>query len=430
MGINHKTAPVELRERLAFDEVAALSALGALKQQNPSGEFALLCTCNRVELYAAIKKDCDLAADDLLSTLAECKGIDASAIQPAVYVLEGVKTVRHLLTVASSLDSMVIGEPQIISQVKDSYRLACRNGFTGKVLNHLFHTAFSTAKKVYSDTSITSRRVSVAGVAVELAGQLFDKVASNKVTVIGAGEMSELLVEHFKQAGCKDISVVNRSPKRGRKLARKYSIEHHGWDQLGEQIRNASILVGAAGSDEGFLFDRDSFADLLSKRRKGSLLLIDIAVPRCFDPAINDLENAYLYSIDDLAGVAQKNVKFREEEVEKAVEMICEQADDFMEWFDIRDVGPVIGKLKHRFEQIQRAEMEKFFTNCSQEHVCRQSMETTVSRVVNKLTHCVIKNIDQVAREQGAADAARLAHRMLAEAEEIAAKAGDKEDAT
>ena len=197
VGLNHKTAPVEIREQAAFNEAASTEALKRLKQKYPSCEFVLLSTCNRVELYAAMDKRSDCSPRRLAAELAKIRDVDFDVLRKHLYVIRGRRVVRHLLTVTSSLDSMVVGENQISSQVRNSYRIACDAKSTGKVLNHLFHRAFAVSKKVFSSTSIAGRRISVAGVAVELAKQLFDDISRSKVVVLGAGEMGELLVEHF-----------------------------------------------------------------------------------------------------------------------------------------------------------------------------------------------------------------------------------------
>lgn len=418
VGLNHKTAPVEVRERLAFNSEASSDALKRLKRRYPNGEFVLLSTCNRVELYAAVEKSSELSPDDVAAFLAELRGVDFDGFRKHLYVMRDQQAVRHLLTVTSSLDSMVIGENQISSQVRESYSIACDAESTGKILNHLFHNAFSVSKKVFTHTSIGSRRVSIAGVAVDLAKQLFDDIKSSKIVVLGAGEMGELLVEHFCHIKCSDITVVNRTRHRGCSVALRHGVKAAGWDELESELLEANIVVAASAND-GYLFDRKSFSKIMSKRRGKTLLAVDITVPRSFDPDINKLEGVYLYSIDDLSQVIEENIKLREGDLEKAVEFICQGVAEFMDWFATRDIGPLIGKMKHTFEKIQKAEMEKFFVGEREGAGCKDAMDAAINRIVNKLLHCVIRNIELVADQHSPTDATRLAESILEHAESI-----------
>jgi len=420
VGLNHKTAPVEVREQLAFNPQASAEALKQFKHRHPDSEFVLLSTCNRVELYVAMKKTSSVSPTDIASSLAEMRGVEFSEFRKHLYIMRDQHAVRHLLTVTSSLDSMVIGENQISAQVREGYGIACDAKSSGKVLNHLFHAAFAVSKKVFTQTSIANRRVSVAGVAVDLAKQLFDDIRSAKIVVVGAGEMGELLVEHFLHIKCEDITVVNRTQHRGCTVASRHGIKAAPWDQLDSQLIDANIVVGAASANEGYLFEKDKFSEIMSKRRNSALLAVDITVPRSFDPYINKLEGVYLYCIDDLSQVVEKNIKLREGDLEKAVEIICQGVGEYMDWFARRDLGPLIGKMKYAFEKIQKAEMEKFFAGEREEACCKDVMDATVSRVVNKLLHCVIQNIDTVATQQGPGDAVRLAESILEHAQSVA----------
>jgi glutamyl-tRNA reductase len=315
---------------------------------------------------------------------------------------------------------MVIGENQISAQVREGYGIACDVKSSGKVLNHLFHAAFVASKKVFTNTSIANRRISVAGVAVDLAKQLFDDIKSAKIVVVGAGEMGELLVEHFQHIKCDDITVVNRTEHRGCTVASRHGVKAAAWDDLEGQLIDANIVVGAASANTGHLFEKEQFSKIVSKRRGRPLLAVDITVPRSFDPNINKLEGVYLYCIDDLSQVVEKNIKLREGDLEKAVEIICQGVAEYMEWFAKRDLGPLIGRMKLAFETIQKSEMEKFFAGEREQAGCKDVMDATVSRVVNKLLHCVIQNIDTVATQQGPGDAVRLAESILAHAESVA----------
>ncbi len=427
VGLSHKNTPVNIREKLAFDDVQTLSALRLLKNSFPESEFVLLSTCNRVELYCACRKIGGLAAGDLSKFLSDFHGIKLGDFQDFLYVYEDEDTVRHLLAVASSLDSMVVGEAQIIGQVKESYKLACSVKSTGKVLNRLFHWAFTTGKKIHTTTSISSGRVSVAGVAVELAMQLFADISSAKVVLIGAGEVGELLLQHLLQVGCKDITIINRSFERGREMANRYGVSADKWEQLARQLSNTNIAIASAAVQD-YLFKKDSFKKMMAHRQR-ELLIIDIAVPRNFEPSINKLDKVYLYSIDDLSVVVEQNRKAREDDIAKGMQIVYENVAEFIDWFRARDIGPLIGQMKEKFTQISRDELEKFFVGNRQDASYRDVIETMVSRIVNKLLHCIIKNVNTVAKEQGPAEAAKLVDSFVQQADEVSSEPNEKENA-
>lgn len=427
VGLNHKTAAIDIRERLAFDADKTLDALRELKDRFSKAEFVLLSTCNRVELYCACERTDAIGPGTIAEVFSEFQNIDVAEFRPFMYFYNDDDAVRHLLRVASSLDSMVIGEPQIIGQVKDSYRLACSVGSTGKILNRLFHYAFTAGKKVYTATSISQGRVSVAGVAVELAKQIFADISSAKVVVIGAGEMGELIVHHLLKTGCKGITIINRSYERAVGIAKRFSISAGKWEELHENLIDADIVISSAAGQD-FLFDKVSFEKVINQRRKGTLLIIDIAVPRNFEPSVNEIEDVYLYSIDDLSDVVSQNRKAREEDMAEATEIIEQSVAEFMDWFGARDIGPLIGQLKEKFARISQNELERFFVGVRKDADCKKALETMVSRVVNKLLHCVIKDIDTVAKEKGTAEAAKLVDSIVQRAEEIASESESKED--
>jgi glutamyl-tRNA reductase len=427
VGINHKTAPVEIREQLACDSQLVSEALGQLKRDYPSCEFVLLSTCNRVECYAAADKLSGPRPEDLAKWLADFRGVDFQDIEEFVYLKSNEDAATHLFTVVPGLDSMVIGENQITSQVKESYKIACKCESAGKILSRLFHDAFRTTKAIVTNTSISNRRVSVAGVAVGLAKQLFSDIKSASVVVAGAGQMGELLVEHFQHEKCRAVTVVNRSAQRGCQLAEKHGIVSKPWESLDDEMAKANIIVGAASAPEGYLFTKERIKSLMARRRNRLLLIVDITVPRSFDPAIGQIDDVYLYCIDDLAQVAQDNIKLREGDLEQAIEIICEYVSAFMDWFMTRDVAPLFGQIKNAFEQIREIEMEKFFVGPRQEACCKELMDASMSRIVNKLCHCIIKNIDTISKEHSSEEAEKLAQSILADARDIISESKNKE---
>lgn len=418
-GLNHKTAAVEVRERLAFGADESVAALNLLKEKFPESEFVLLSTCNRVELYCAAKADDDLSSDELVNFLSENRDVNVDDFKEQLYILYNEEAVRHLLTVTTSLDSMVVGESQINAQVKESFRISNKIKSSGKVLSKLFHIAFSTSKEIYTNTSISSRRVSVAGVTVELACQLFENIKTASIKVIGAGEMGNLLVEHFLHIKNNNITIINRSKHRGQDVAEKHGVSFANWEKMNDHLLNANIVIGAVTTDQGYLFDKNALVKIMNERKGRTLLIVDIAVPRSFDPTINDIENVYLYCVDDLSQVIEENIKLREDDIEQAVKIICEKTGEFMGWFETKDIGPFIGQIKSNFDVIRQNEMDKFFVGTRDDACCKEAMDQSMGKVVNKLLHCVIKNINDTAKEHGIENAKRLAKNIAEHAEEM-----------
>jgi len=230
------------------------------------------------------------------------------------------------------------------------------------------------------------------------------------------------LVEHLLGVKCKDITVVNRSGARAQKLAGRLGIAAGEWANLDEQLIGADIVVAAATVTQGYLFNKDTFRKIMQARRRRTLLVIDIAVPRNLEPAVNEIENVYLYSIDDLAQVVEQNIRLREDDIDDAVQIICEKVSEFMAWLQYKDIGPLIGQIKESFEQIRQNELERFFVGKRRDADCKEVLEATVERIVNKLLHCVIRNINIVAKEHGSTEATKLAGSIAAQAENIAAE--------
>ncbi|MBN2181930.1 MAG: glutamyl-tRNA reductase [Sedimentisphaerales bacterium] len=427
LGLNHKSAPLAILEKLAFDSEQTLQALKMLRDKFEAAEFALLSTCNRVELYCACNRTEPVAIDDVIEFLSDFHNIPREKFQEHLYLHNNEDAARHLLTVTSSLDSLIVGEAQIIGQVKECYRLACSASSTGKVLNRLFHCAFATGKKVHTTTSIAQGRVSVAGVAVELVKRLFDDISSANAVVIGAGEMGELLVQHLIKIGCGDINIINRSYNRASLVARHHSVTASKWQDMPEQLKNADVVIACAAVKD-YLYTKKTFQKIIDGRKKQTLLIIDIAVPRNFEPSISEIDNVHLYSIDDLSEIAGQNRKAREQDIATGMKIIHDDVNSFMDWLGAREIGPMIGQLEEKFVQISRQELERFFVGIRQEAPCREVLETAVGRIVNKLLHCVIKNVDKVAKESGTTEAAKLVDSIVRQAEAITSESCGKKD--
>jgi glutamyl-tRNA reductase len=418
VGLNHKTAPVEIREKLAFVPEQTAQALRRLKDKFDGFEFVLLSTCNRTEIYCAAALSESPVDDKLAEFLSDFHNVSPNDFKDYLYIYEGKNAVRHLLTVASGLDSMVIGETQIANQLKDSYRLACDTNSTSKILNRLFHCAFTAGKKVHTDTSISSGKISVAGVAVQLATQLFKNISRAKVVVIGAGRTGELLVQHLLQQDCKDITIVNRSYERAEEKARFYKIKAGKWGRLDEFLLDADIAIASASTKQ-YLFTKEQLNKIMNDRKTGKLLIIDIAVPRNFEPAVGEINNVHLHSIDDLSAVVQENIEARRRQIDIGTNIVDKETANFMDWFNARDIGRLIGQMQEKFTKISHDELERFLTGGKRDTDCRDSTEAMVDRVVNKLFHCVVKNINTVAKEHGPGEAVKLADNIVRNAEQI-----------
>ena len=408
VGLNHKAAPVDIREKIAFNVEQTAEAIKQLQKKFDGGEFVLLSTCNRTELYYAVDDD-GASPDDLVQFLFDFHAVPLADFRNFLYVHRDKDAVEHLLTVSSSLDSLVIGESQIVAQVKDSYHLAVSLKSAGKALNRLFHCAFATTKEIYSTTSIAQRRVSVAGVASELAQQLLEQIASAKVAVIGAGETAELLVRHLVDLDCHNITVFNRTISRAERMAKRYDINSGNWSNLKHALQQVDIIIAAA-TTEDYLFDKS----FMQGRRTGPLLIIDVSVPRNFNPDTGELEDVYLYNIDDLAQVANENIQARQEDVGQAREIIADNVESFMDWFALYDIGPLVGKLRKKFQQISKTELDRFLAG--ENHVSttqRQKTEAVVNRIVNKLVHRLINNFHNVAKTQGSDEASHMIESII-----------------
>ncbi len=395
VGLNHTSASVDLREKLAFNYEQAEKALKTLKSAHPECGFVLLSTCNRTELYCSVDKENNLTTQSLIHEFISLRAIGLAEYFENSYAYQGRDAVRHLLEVAGSLDSLVLGESQIIAQVRDAYYLASRVGATDKVINRLFHCAFTCSKEIYSTTSISQRRVSVASVAVEYIGKLFDNLTDKKAVVIGAGEMGELITRHLKSNGVENITIINRTIKRSQLIAERLDLGYADWDDLKTYIAKADIIVGAANAGE-MIFDRSYIPEYVISKK----VIVDIAVPRNFSPELSMIDNIYLYSIDDLSQVVKDNMMARREDIDQARQIVEDDTDSFLDWFGVMDVGPMAGKLRCKFHNMALAELNYLNRNLRDlDETGRQLLDASVKRLVNKYLHSLINGFHQHARE-------------------------------
>ena len=386
VGLSHKTAPVEIREKVAFPATAMEAPLQQILGLPSISEAVIVSTCNRVELYA-ISRQPDAAVVELKQFLADFHKLNLEKLQDHLYDFEGTDAIQHVLRVASSLDSMMIGEPQILGQIKTAYGYACEYKTVGLILNRFLRKAFSVAKRVRTETAIASNAVSVSFAAVELARKIFDSLENKTVMLIGAGEMCELAAKHFVNNGVSKVLVTNRTFSRAEKLAEEFGGVAVNFDNFQEQLHRVDIVLSSTGSPD-YVLDAKKLKQVCKDRRYKPMFMIDIAVPRDIDPAANKLDCVYLYDVDDLQGVVQANMKERQKEAAKAELIINEEVGQFQTWLSTLEVKPTIVALRQQLEQVRRAEVQKTLSSLNGlNDKERKAIESMTSAIVNKILH-------------------------------------------
>lgn len=386
IGLNHQTAPVEVRECLAFSADEAVVALDALWQHPAIEEVVLFSTCNRVEVLLTAPEQ-TAAVEATTHFLSRHKDVPPENFQNSLYIYEGIEAVRHLFRVASSLDSMMVGEPQILGQIKEAYRLATQKKTTGVILNRLLHRSFFVAKRIRTETGIGDHAVSISYAAIELGRKIFGTLERKKVLLIGAGEMAELAVEHLIRNRAGDIYVANRTFERGVALAKRFQGSPIRFEEITDILEQVDIIISSTGSPE-FIIRPDAVKAVMRRRKNRPLFFIDIAVPRDIDPSINRLDNAYVYDIDDLKSVIDDNIQDRKKEAMRGERIVDEAVIRFGEWFDSLRVVPTIVALRNKMESI--ADMEIKRTLHSLSHITeedREALHRMKTAMINKLLH-------------------------------------------
>jgi glutamyl-tRNA reductase len=384
LGVNHKTTPVEIRERLAlssgYDE-----PLAAVKELPGVKECYLLSTCNRVELL--LVTDPQSGVEQRVVDYLFAGSIAKDEAERYLYRLSGHHAVHHLFLVAASLDSMVVGEAQILGQLKEAYRHAARNGGTGPLLNKLLHKAFSVAKRVRTETAIGSSAVSISYAAVQLAKKIFGNLRGRKVLLIGAGEMAELAAEHLVGQGVGEVVVANRTLARAVTLARRFSGRAVSMEELVAQLQYVDIVISSTGSPD-IILRRDNVKSVMRARMNSPLFFIDIAVPRDLDPELITLDNVYLYDIDDLTSVVEINKTERDKEAVKAGRIVEEETLKFMNWYAGVAVTPTIQALKHKLDDIAHQELARTLAKMPDlEEAQRRQLARMTEAMVTKILH-------------------------------------------
>jgi glutamyl-tRNA reductase len=394
IGLNHKTASIEVREKLAFQEPEMENALSQAHSLPSLKENMILSTCNRVEIYA-ISQNAEKGILDLKDFLSRFHNLPLINFEKSLYLLIGEEAVRHIFRVASSLDSMVVGEPQILGQIKAAYTVATESNTSGLILHRLLHRAFHVAKRVRSETRIGDSAVSISSVAVELAESIFGSLEQRSVLLIGAGEMCELAARHLVAGGAGKILVTNRTYERAVSLAKEFNGEAIPFDEMGQGLKKADIVISATDAPQ-YLLNHDQVVKVMKERRQRPIFFIDIADPRDIAPEVGDIENAYLYNIDDLQKVANENIKDREKEAQKAEAIVHDEVVNFVHWYQSLEITPTIIALRNKFEEIRKRELEKMLSlhpNFSEKE--RRSLEALTSAIINKILHDPLTRLKQ-----------------------------------
>ena len=387
LGLSHKTAPIDVRERLAVPERELPKVLEALADVAELAERMFFTTCNRAEVYGVAEGSLTNAVEATRASLERYRNLDSSALAGALYAYDGAEAVRHVFRVASSLDSMVIGEPQILGQVKTAYTVARSQQATGIILNNLLEQAFHVAKRVRTETGIATAAVSISSVAVELARKIFGDLEGRTVLILGAGEMAELALRHLVDDGVRSILVANRSHDRAVALAEQFHGRAVTFDTFHQEMREADIVISSTSAPHLILKKEDVQAIILERRHR-PIFLIDIANPRDIDPGCNEVDNVYLYNIDDLQSVVSANLKERQREAERAEVIIEREVGVFQAWLRGLDVVPTIVSLRDRVEEIRAAELQKAMScmgDLTPEQ--RETIASMTTAMINKILH-------------------------------------------
>jgi glutamyl-tRNA reductase len=391
-GVSHKTAPVEVRECLAFRENTLPAALADLKSRDGVGEAVILSTCNRVEITVTTDDRCNPQAI-VDSFLSDHKSVDPGSIEPYLYRHQGQDAIHHLFRVAASLDSMVIGEPQILGQLKAAYSAAKECGSLCGWLDGLISRAFSVAKRVRSETGIGQMAVSVSFAAVELARKIFGSLNGRTIMIVGAGKMSELAARHLRRSGASHVFVTNRTHERAVDMAKLFQGTPVEYTRFVSMLPEVDIVITSSGAPH-YVLHKEDMQRVIAARRNKPMFLIDIAVPRNIEPTVNDIDNVFLYDIDDLQEVVNANLRERMKEADHAELMVTEEVERTMARLKVAEVTPTIVGLQEQLEQIRSGEIDKVrrkFGPFTAEQ--EQAIEMLTRGIVNKIAHGPISEL-------------------------------------
>jgi glutamyl-tRNA reductase len=425
IGLNYKTAPVAVREKMTFVDSTVPDALQQLKQTKSILECVILATCNRTEIYAVVDQ-LHTGRHFIRTFLEKWFGVSREYINDYVYIHEDDEAIQHLFRVTCGLNSMVIGETQILGQVKDAFSLAMEEHTTGTIFNMLFKQAVTLGKRAHAETSIGENAVSVSYAAIELGKKIFGQFQDKNVLIIGAGKMSELAVKHLHSNGAPCVYVVNRTYSRAQELAEKFHGTAHPIEELESVLEKVDIVISSTGADH-LVLTKPQMAAVMKKRKNRPLFMIDIAVPRDLDPEINDIPNIYLYDIDDLEGIVEFNIQERQKEAAKIDEMIEVEFSAFGQWMTTLGVVPIIKALRKKALSIQEEtmrSMENKMPNLTEREL--KVLHKHTKSIVNQLLRDPILRIKEMSGEPGAEQSLQMFEKIFALEDWIA----DEKDVT
>ncbi|MCS7228664.1 MAG: glutamyl-tRNA reductase [Candidatus Kryptonium sp.] len=382
VGLNHKTAGVEVREKLYYTLEETKEILPEIVHLFLK-EGVLLSTCNRTELYGVLKSD-EVKPEQIVNFLISKKEAYQIVDYSHFYIMRSYDAVRHLLEVASGIDSMLIGDVQILGQVKDAYEVAVKCGVVGTLLHQVFHTAFRAGKRAKSETSISEGAVSISYAAVELAEKIFADLSKKKGMLIGAGETAELTAKHLSSHGMSELYIANRTIERAQKLAEQFNGKVITLEEITDKLSEVDIVVSSVAVSD-YILTFSQVKNAMSKRGNRPILIIDIGVPRNVEPSVKEIENVFLEDIDSLESIAKANYERRLSEIPKVQRIIDEELKNFIKWYESYQVAPTIKLLRERFEEIRQIEIEKYRNKFSPEDF--QKVDALTRSLVNKLLH-------------------------------------------
>lgn len=394
IGVNHKTAPIEVRELLAFSEGAMAEGLRALVDGEIVREGLIVSTCNRVEVLSATANDqLQQGTERIKDFLSRSRSVAHESFSSHLYQHVDDQAVRHLFRVTSSLDSMVVGEPQVLGQVRRAYSQAIEAGTAGRVLNRLIHHAFHVAKRVRAETGIAASAVSISYMAVELGKKIFRSLEGCSVLLIGAGEMAELSARHLVNAGVSRVVVTNRTEESAQRLATEFGGEAVSFAALADHLAEADIVICSTGAEDYVVTSKMAEA-ALGRRRNRPAFFIDISVPRNIDPAIGSLPNLFVFDIDDLESVISSNIREREHEAQRAELIVDSEVMQFQQALRALDIGPTLGALRQKLQDIARGELERQRGRLGQlSPEQEKAVEALLMGTVNKISHPVLNHV-------------------------------------
>ncbi len=398
VGLNHKTSPIEIREKLSFPSQTIGEPLKKLTNHFGLNEGVILSTCNRVEVLA-ITNDMEKGVWQIKRFLSDYHSIPLEKLDEHLYVHLGEDAVKHLFRVGAGLDSMVMGEPQILGQVKDSYGYAVQYNTAGVIVNKLYHKAFQVAKRIRSETKIGESAVSISFAAIELARKIFGDLSGKSCMLIGAGEMAELAAKHLLTNGIREILVANRTYEKAVEMVKGFGGTAIMFREFPHYLKNVDIVIASTGAPN-FIIRPDQIHEVMRERKQKPMFFIDISVPRNIDPLVNNVDNCYVYDVDDLQGVVVANLQERSKEAEAAETIVDEEIEKFYRWIKSLDVVPTIISLRQTCDQIRKAEIQKALSSLN--HLTekdRKVLDAMTSAIVNKILHHPVTHLKKEANK-------------------------------